>query len=278
MTRGRLVLAMDASTDTCSVAVLEAGGSGFQEVCSRHIQGGRETTRKLLSFAGEVLDEIGAGQEDLGAVVVGAGPGTFTGVRIAVATARGLALALDIPVSGVSTLSALAAGAAATAGGLDVLAAVVDAHRGQVFGAAYRLDDGLWTRCGGIFAVEPAGVIEEVARRAGSGRTLIVGKVESISTAGGGDGVDSKAAPVLRPEPVRAACLLQGHDAFAGPEGRHLVGEVRAWLAAGVGPGAATVPFSRSPGEAGSPESVVPIYVRPPDADLHITKMRDPWA
>src|SRR5207342_1453520 len=63
---------------------------------------------------------------DLDAVVVGTGPGSFTGTRIGLAVARGLALSLDLPVAGVSTLAALAAGA-------EGVVPVVDARRGEVF-------------------------------------------------------------------------------------------------------------------------------------------------
>ncbi len=67
------------------------------------------------------------GPGDLDLLAVGVGPGSFTGVRIGLAAARGLALALDVPVAGVSTLEALAAGAPGAV-------PVVDARRGEIFG------------------------------------------------------------------------------------------------------------------------------------------------
>jgi len=73
-----------------------------------------------------LLGDAGCAPEDLTGIAVGTGPGSFTGVRIGLATARGLAVALELPVAGVSTLTALAAGAP---GALPV----IDARRGEVF-------------------------------------------------------------------------------------------------------------------------------------------------
>jgi tRNA threonylcarbamoyl adenosine modification protein YeaZ len=265
------VLALDAATETCSVAVLEERGGGFASVACREIVGGREPTRRLLVFAGEALAEVGAGPEDLGSIVVGTGPGTFTGVRIAVATARALALALDIPVLGVSTLAALAAEAVTVAAGFDVLAPVVDAHRGQVFGAVYKRLGTAWGLVPGLFAVEPVSLAGEIALRAGKGKTLIVGKVDGIVPPGS-DGLEGNGDFGLAAGRVSATYLLQGQECLVEQGAGSAARTVKAWL------GEDGASNRRRPGELGSPEAVVPIYVRPPDADLHITKMRDPWA
>jgi len=96
----------------------------------------------------EMLEECGRGPEHVGAVVVGKGPGTFTGVRVTVATARALGLALAVPVAGLSTLASLVAGAGDVARGVAsssagaarsstaeaaLIVPVIDARRGQVF-------------------------------------------------------------------------------------------------------------------------------------------------
>jgi tRNA threonylcarbamoyladenosine biosynthesis protein TsaB len=88
-------------------------------------EGGRAAQRALL-LVDEVLARAGCAPQELSQIVVGCGPGSFTGLRIGIATARGLALGLDLPCVGVSTLAALAAGAP---GAL----ALIDARRGELF-------------------------------------------------------------------------------------------------------------------------------------------------
>ncbi|MGE0788014.1 MAG: tRNA (adenosine(37)-N6)-threonylcarbamoyltransferase complex dimerization subunit type 1 TsaB [Sandaracinaceae bacterium] len=123
------VLAFDTSTPIASVAVLvgeelaaEVGG----RVASRHGE-------SLFPMIEQALAWSGIGRSDLDLIAVGLGPGSFTGTRIGVATAKGLALALERPIVGVVTLRALAAAAPASR-----IATIVDAHQGEVFVAAYR--------------------------------------------------------------------------------------------------------------------------------------------
>ena len=97
-----LVLAFDTATDVATSALLEDG---------RVLGEGQSEPRALLAEVDRLLDAAGATPADLGALVVGTGPGSFTSTRIGLATARGLALALELPVAGVSTLDALAAAA-----------------------------------------------------------------------------------------------------------------------------------------------------------------------
>ena len=101
----RLVLALDTATSVCSVALLApvprpAGAPVWQPVAASVEPLARSTTRRLLAMVEECLGDVGAEPGDLGAIVVGVGPGTFTGVRIGVATARAAAFALQVPVVG----------------------------------------------------------------------------------------------------------------------------------------------------------------------------------
>jgi tRNA threonylcarbamoyl adenosine modification protein YeaZ len=112
-----LVLAFDTATDVATSALLENG---------RVLGEGASEARALLAEVDRLLDAAGATPADLDALVVGTGPGSFTSTRIGLATARGLALALDLPAAGVSTLDALAAAA-------DDAYPVLDARRREVF-------------------------------------------------------------------------------------------------------------------------------------------------
>jgi tRNA threonylcarbamoyl adenosine modification protein YeaZ len=109
-----LTLAFDTATSAATAALVRDG----------ELLGERSTdTRRLLADVDALLREGGAEPRDLGGVAVGIGPGSFTGIRIGIAAARGLALALDVAVAGVSTLDVLALGGTP----------VIDAKRREVF-------------------------------------------------------------------------------------------------------------------------------------------------
>jgi tRNA threonylcarbamoyladenosine biosynthesis protein TsaB len=112
-----LLLAFDTATDTTTSALVDD-----EEVLGERVS----TPKTLLEDVDALLRQGGAHAGDVEALVVGLGPGSFTGTRIGLATARGLALALGIPAAGVSTLDALAAGAP---GALPF----IDARRREVF-------------------------------------------------------------------------------------------------------------------------------------------------
>jgi tRNA threonylcarbamoyladenosine biosynthesis protein TsaB len=112
-----LILAFDTATDVATSALV-ADGEVLGERASRAVT--------LLEDVDALLRQAGSHTRDLEALAVGIGPGSFTGVRIGLSTARGLALALDVPVAGVSTLDALAAGAPGAV-------PVIDARRREVF-------------------------------------------------------------------------------------------------------------------------------------------------
>ena len=112
-----LTLAFDTATGA-STSALVRDGEVLGERSSRAV--------RVLADADQLLEQAGAEPHELSRLVVGTGPGSFTGVRMGLAAARGLALALDLPLAGVSTLAALAAGAP---GALPV----VDAGRREIF-------------------------------------------------------------------------------------------------------------------------------------------------
>lgn len=134
--------ALDTATPDPALAIVD-GDDVVAESWLGRIPGGG---RRVLEAAHELFTSAGVGPADLDDIVVGIGPGGFTGIRIGIATALGLGQALGIPVQGASTLEAIALGIAGVEepGGPPadgtLVTPVIDARRGQVFAAAYRVD------------------------------------------------------------------------------------------------------------------------------------------
>jgi tRNA threonylcarbamoyl adenosine modification protein YeaZ len=103
---------------------------------------GKGHAERLMETIAKVLEDAGLSYPDLGRIAVSVGPGSFTGVRVGVSAARGVALALKIPAIGVSTLEALAAEARIAFPGRAV-AAVIDGRRGDLYLAGYDRDGNL---------------------------------------------------------------------------------------------------------------------------------------
>ena len=137
------VLGLDTATSATAVGLLELAADGRELTAIERRDDPPPRTRPrhtsaLLALAIDALDEAGVGWDDLDLLAVGTGPGTFTGLRIGISTARALARARELPIVGVSTLRSLASGAAAAAQAQDRLAlAVLDARRGEVFAAGW---------------------------------------------------------------------------------------------------------------------------------------------
>ncbi|HEX4837545.1 MAG TPA: tRNA (adenosine(37)-N6)-threonylcarbamoyltransferase complex dimerization subunit type 1 TsaB [Solirubrobacteraceae bacterium] len=138
------MLGLDTSTRATAVGLMLADGTTLQ---ARDDPEGEERpghATRLLPLASRLLADAGLGWDELERIVVGIGPGTFTGLRVGVATARGLAQSLGVALVGVSSLRALAyaayehaADGAAGADGATGVLAVIDARRGEAFAAAY---------------------------------------------------------------------------------------------------------------------------------------------
>src|SRR6185369_2250653 len=120
-----LVLAFDCAVTGLAVAVVRDGAS-----LASHCAEGRDQAATLLPAIASTLEQAGVARTDLSLIAVTVGPGSFTGVRVGLAAARGLAVALGVPLAGLTTTATLLAQAA----GSDRLAvAAIDTHLGDWF-------------------------------------------------------------------------------------------------------------------------------------------------
>ncbi len=189
---------------------------------------GRPRHATVLLEEVERASAAGGGWRAVGLIAVGLGPGSFTGIRIAIATARGLAVGTGLRLAGVCTLDAIGRALSEQGGGGADRLAVLDARRGEVFAALYsaELGERLWEP----FVAAPAELIERVAELAQVPRA-----------AGSG---------ALRFRQELARCGVEVAD-DADPVHRVAARHICALAAAG---------------EAGDADPLAPIYLRPPDA------------
>lgn len=125
-----LVLGFDTSAAHCAAALV----SGGAVIAARHDDMAKGQAEHLMPMLADLLASAGADWGDLAALGVGIGPGNFTGIRISVAAARGLALGLGIPAYGISTFEAMALDAPRP------LTVVIDARRGQIYSQNFDAD------------------------------------------------------------------------------------------------------------------------------------------
>jgi tRNA threonylcarbamoyladenosine biosynthesis protein TsaB len=144
------LLAFETATEACSVALWIDG-----EVRERFELAPRRHAELSLPWAEQLLADAGIAKSQLDAIAVGRGPGAFTGVRLAIALAQGIALALDRPIVAVSTLAALAM--QAPDDGSPVLAAI-DARMAEVYVGRYQRCDGVVVELTTEILVAPAAV------------------------------------------------------------------------------------------------------------------------
>ena len=189
------VLALDAATEACSVALLLNG-----EVIVRSIESGKSSAQQILTMVEELMAAGQVSLSTLDGIAASIGPGAFTGVRISVAVAQGLAFGAGIPVAPVNTLEALALQVLGDADARQGAIACLDARMGEVY----------W----GCFIADAArGVIESSAPKVGppAGVTLSAGRGYR------GVGRGFSAYPALARLP---GVELTPHDSMALPNAR----------------------------------------------------------
>ena len=132
-----MILCLETATSTCSVAL----NDGAKTLALRECQGQNAHSEKITIFIKEVMDEVGIGYSRLDAVAVSKGPGSYTGLRIGVSTAKGVCYAAGLPMLAVDTLEAMAYGMKNRLGSElekdDLLVPMIDARRMEVYCAVF---------------------------------------------------------------------------------------------------------------------------------------------
>jgi tRNA threonylcarbamoyladenosine biosynthesis protein TsaB len=214
------LLAIETATEACSVALVHG-----ETVIARSELAPRRHAERVLPMADELLAEAGIGKHALDGIAVGRGPGAFTGVRLAVSLAQGMAMALDLPVVTISSLAALAL--EAPEDDADILA-VIDARMGEIYAASYRRDDN-----GGLIALD-----EE---RVCTAESLVLPQAAAWNVVGSGWGTYAEA---LR---ERLGGAPRSADGACYPQALHVATlAVREFQA----------------GRAHAPELALPVYLR----------------
>jgi len=210
------VLAFDTSTDDTVVAAAEDGLPVFERVVAPD---GRRPlhSRALLALVDEAVESLG-GWDRVDRIAVGVGPGTFTGIRIGVATAAGLGASAGVDAVGVPTLTALAMSAAEAAGSHGPTLPLIDARRGEVFGC---LHDGARRPAGEPFVCGPAALVERLESTGESGEPPLIGGPGAVrfrdELIHAGFDVEPPASPVHRLT-GRPFCDLGAAAETIGPE------------------------------------------------------------
>ena len=158
------ILAIDTALAACAACVLEEDAA--EPLAAETIEMQRGHAEALLPLVDRVVSRVEGGFSSLDRVAVVVGPGSYTGLRVGIAAARGIGLAAGIPVVGTTTLSALLAGLMGGEGRL--LAAAIDARHGQIYFQAIS--------AGGRSVIAPALMsLREAARLLGEGPVTLVG-------------------------------------------------------------------------------------------------------
>ena len=230
-----LILSLDTTTPKPSCAVARDGVVLSEEP----VDASRQLALQLPGALRDILDLSAVALEEIDGFAVATGPGSFTGLRIGIATMQGLAFGRETPLIGVSGLTALRAVASPAFLGSRI-ATWVDAWRGDVYAALF--EDG--REIGEPVVAKPSALLDDLARREGAPYTLMANDITFI-----GDGAET----------YRDLILSQlGHAARLADPTVPLLAAVIAMLA--------TIEYKN--GHRPPPHAIRPMYVRRSDAEL----------
>lgn len=221
------IIALETSAKAVSAAITQNGrvlASGYQDTGLTH-------SRTLMPIVEHLFRNTGLALQDMDAVAVSAGPGSFTGIRIGVSAAKGLAFAADKPAVGVSTLAAMARNVAFCDG---VVVCAMDARRNQIYNALFLAQDGQLTRLTEDRAVALADLAEEL-RDDPRPKTVVGDGAQLCAEALDGAGIACRLAPPH---------LIMQNAMSVALEAEHLAAE----------------------GGLVSAQALSPVYLRPPQA------------
>ncbi len=238
------VLALDTTTRAGSVALIED-----DRVIAEHAgDPARSHAERLPGDLVRLLEEFGRAPSDVDVFAVAAGPGSFTGLRIGIATMQGLAFVCRRPIVAVSVLDALAQQAARDLSPGSLVAAWMDAHRHEVFSALYRVSDAP------AFTAER--LVEEEAARAGDPAATLARWASLASLTS------------LMPGPGESVFAGDGAETYASLISARS-GNARVVPAPAVAATIGLMAVLRATrGETVDPAGVQPIYVRRPDVEV----------
>ena len=243
MTRKDYVLAFDTANEVIAVGVgeLDRALKTIRTISSEEMPAFRASNTKLVAQIDQALRASGIAKDRIACVVCGRGPGSFTGVRICVATAKGIALGLDVPLFGVSTLDAQAwdQWAAGVRGGLVVLG---DAMRKEVYPVRYRLSDEGIERMNSDLVMKADAALDWIGS-AGQAAPIITGDA------------------LMKYADSFASCgTLSAEDSWHPTGSGLLQAAQQAWREGALDPDDRTL---------GDPVALLPVYTRLSDAEEH---------
>jgi len=227
----KLVLGIETSHDLGGVALADEGGPVAEALSTERLKHSEE----LMNLIDATLESAGSGFEGVDGIAVSIGPGSFTGLRVGLATAKGVCLSRGLPLAAVPTLDALARMCSESSVPVHT---IVDAKRGEVYWSSYEFESGVQKRTADYLALTPQRLVEVI-----SGRTLLIGS-----------GVDAYRDFIIGNAKDRVV-FMNPNPRFPSPSIIAVMGLER--LRAG---------------QAEAIESLEPIYIRPSDAE---TKKRN---